>query len=122
MNNVRHFFLVTSVILGLVLVLAPVHETDASNDGVSPFTMASTSIFQHFGNENGTAEHKHRHENTDYRDCHTEAGHCASGTPAIGVDNPGLIVLSSARTKQVYRIAFPAGLQPLPLLPPPEKV
>ncbi len=121
-NNARQLFVVGSVFLSLVLALWPMHETNDSNDSVSLFTIASTPMFQHYGSENGTAEHKHRHEPADYRDCQAEAGHCASGVPAIGVDNAGLIVLSSARAKRIYGIAFPAGLQPLPLLHPPERI
>jgi len=125
-NYVRRIFLAMPFLWGLVLALSPMYEMDANFDGIFLHTISGISILQIPVDLDSASEHEHqnehRHEHANYDDCHNEAGHCAPGVPVINVDSRGAVAVSSAQTRQMYDDALPAGLQPLPLLPPPEQV
>ncbi len=110
MTRMLRQFLAMAILGGLIWAVLP----------ISDFESVGGFIAIHNPVDRAKNHTPHGHGDTQPDDCHGIINNCSAGAPVIGVDLADLNGGARKTLQSWYRDSFRNGLQPLPLLPPPE--
>ena len=114
----RRLFIALPLIFGFALALSPMQAEVTFDEIVALMESNWDMDSHHHGDEGDAANHQHDHSDID--DCHATASHCAPSVSLIPIIISGRVSIVAAIAQQEFVEPLITGLQPLPLLPPPE--